>query len=69
FKNFIKVYINDVIIYNNKPKDYIYYLNAFFNLFDKIRFILNLKKTFFKYKSIKLFNFNINGKGILVIKD
>jgi len=46
---FVRVYINNFIIYLNSLKEYEYYLREVFKKLDSLRFLLAAKKLFFRY--------------------
>ena len=55
FKNFIKVYVDDLIIFSKNFELHIEHFRKFFQLLKKLRIIINLKKTFLNYLNVTLF--------------
>ena len=53
-KNFVKVYIDDLIIFSKDFDLYLEHLRKFFQLLKKLKIIINSKKTFLNYLNITL---------------
>ena len=61
--NFCSVYLNDVLIFNNKTQsEYCEYVNKMLNCLNKTELFLNIKKCKFKMIRIKYLEFIVNTK-------
>ena len=56
FQDFIKIYIDDIIIFFRILIKHFKYLRKFFILFRERRINLNFKKSFCEYSFVTLFN-------------
>ena len=75
FRNFCRVYIDNIIIFFKIFNDHVNYLRKLFSKLIKLRIILNVKKTFFNYfnvtllkQKIDVFDLSITKKRIVVVK-
>ena len=68
FKNFVKVYINDLIIFLKKFELHIEHFRKFFQLLKKLKIIINLKKTFLNYLNVILFEQKVDVFELFIIK-
>ena len=55
FKNFVKVYIDDLIIFSKNFELHIKHFRKLFQLLKKLKIIINLKKTFLNYLNVIFF--------------
>ena len=55
FKNFVKVYVDDLITFLKKFELHFKHLRKFFQLLKKLKIIINLKKIFLNYFNVTLF--------------
>ncbi|KAK3388443.1 hypothetical protein B0T20DRAFT_364679, partial [Sordaria brevicollis] len=69
YKNYYRVYINNIVIVNNIINKYIYYFNVIFFLFTSKNIILFLKKSYLGYFSVEFLNFYVDNFKIFIIKD
>ncbi|KAK3485052.1 uncharacterized protein B0T23DRAFT_327432, partial [Neurospora hispaniola] len=69
YKDYFKIYINNIVITSDLVKDYIKYLNTIFILFILKNIVLSLKKFYFGYPNVELLDFYINNFGLLIIKE
>ena len=60
FREFVKIYINDIVFFSTFLNQHIEHLNKDFQRFFKYNVILSFKKFFFEYLSIVLFNQILN---------
>ena len=60
YKVFVRVYVNNVIIFSYTLKKHITYLHIIFVLFESFNIILSFKKFFFDYFTVALLNQKIN---------
>ena len=60
FRDFVKIYINDIVFFSTFLNQHIEHLNKNFQRFFKYDVILNFKKSFFEYSSIILFDQIVN---------
>ena len=56
YKNFVKIYIDDLIVFSLIFKIYFIYLRKFFQLLLKLKIIISFQKIFFNYLNIILFD-------------
>ena len=55
FKNFVKVYIDDLMTFSKDFDLHFEHFRKFFQLLRKLRIIINSKKTFLNYFNVTLF--------------
>ena len=55
FKNFVKIYVDDLITFSKNFELYIKHFRKFFQLLKELRIIINSKKTFLNYSNVILF--------------
>ena len=60
FRDFVKIYINDIVFFSTFLNQHIKHLNKNFQRFFKYDVILSLKKSFFEYSLIVLFDQVVN---------
>jgi len=68
YKNFIRFYINDLIIFLKILNNHKQHLNTIWSLFDEIRISLNEVKTYLDYSSIILLEQQVNEFSITTFK-
>ncbi len=69
YREYCKVFIDNITIFSNFFKDYFEYLNSVFSLFQKKNIGFNIKKSFIRYPSIKLLGFHVDTLNIHSIED
>ncbi len=69
YREYCKVFIDDVIIFSDIFKDYIEYLNSVFSLFQEKNIGFNIEKSFIGYLFIELLRFYIDVLDIHSIED
>ena len=68
FRNFSRIYINDIIIFFKILDEYINYFSQIFQLFRNKKITLILIKLFFTYSSMILLKQRINNFEILIFE-
>ena len=68
FKDFVKIYIDNIIIHSRTLKKYLIYLRQLFNFFCNKRVNLITFKLYLKYSLIILLNQQINSLKITIIE-
>ena len=56
YKDFVKIYIDDLVVFSSIFEMHFIHLRKLFQLLLKLKMIINLKKTFFNYSNITLFD-------------
>ncbi|AEO58535.1 hypothetical protein MYCTH_2064750, partial [Thermothelomyces thermophilus ATCC 42464] len=69
YRYFVKVYIDNIIIFSKTEKEYLKYLYIIYKILDKAYIYINTTKSFIGYLAIKLLRYIINGKGITKTDD
>ena len=64
---FIRVYINNFIIYLNSLKEHKHYLRKVFKKLDSLRFLLAAKKLFLRYPLVIILGQKVNALGLALI--
>ena len=60
FRTFVKVYVNDIVMFNHSLKKHFRHLHQVFVLFDKLNIIFKSSKIYFDYIIISLLRQKIN---------
>ena len=60
FRNFARVYVNDIVVFSKFYDKHLFYLQSVFELFLKNKIFINLTKVFIDFSSVKLLNQNVN---------
>jgi len=66
---YIKVYVNDIVIFFNTLKEHLKHLYNVFNILDKMKICLLLKKFYLMYSFIQLLSQWINALNFTTLKD
>ncbi len=69
YREYYKVFIDNITIFSDFFKDYIEYLNSVFFLFQEMNMGFNTEKSFIGYPFIKLLGFYIDVLKIYSIKN
>ena len=69
YYNFIRCYINDIIIFSKTIEKYVKYLKIIFNLFFKKFIKLKLKKLFIDYLLVILLDYWVDNFNLFIIKE
>lgn len=51
---YVRVYMNDIVMFSNSVKEHVIHLQAIFELFVSLQICLSLKKTFLEYSFVTL---------------
>ena len=68
FYFFVKIYINNIVIFNHNLEKHLRYLNQIFVLFVKFNIVLKSSKTYLKYFTISLFEQKINRFELSIVQ-
>ncbi|AEO53445.1 hypothetical protein MYCTH_2049886, partial [Thermothelomyces thermophilus ATCC 42464] len=64
YHHFVRVYIDDIIIFNKIEEEYLEYLYTIYKILDKAHIYIGIAKSFIRYLAIRLLRYIINDKGI-----
>ena len=62
-RNFVRVYINDIVIFSNTPEKYIRHLKIVLKIIDENRLNISAAKSFVGYLYVRLLRLIVNGTG------
>ncbi len=66
---YIKIYVNDIVIFFNMLKKHLNHLYNIFNILNKMKICLSLKKFYLAYLSVQLLNQQIDALSFITLKD
>jgi len=66
---YIKIYINDIVIFFNTLKEHLNHLHNIFNILNKMKICLLLKKFYLAYLSVQLLSQQINALSLATLED
>ncbi len=66
---YIKVYVNDIVIFFNMLKEHLNYLYNVFDILDKMKIYFLLKKFYLTYLFIQLLSQQVNALSLVTLKD
>ncbi|AEO55087.1 hypothetical protein MYCTH_2054232, partial [Thermothelomyces thermophilus ATCC 42464] len=66
---FVKVYINDIIIFSKIEEEYLKYLYTIYEILNKAYIYISVAKSFIGYLAVRLLRYIVNGKGITKTDD
>ncbi|AEO57335.1 hypothetical protein MYCTH_2061788, partial [Thermothelomyces thermophilus ATCC 42464] len=69
YYHFIRVYINDIIIFSKIEEEYLEYLYTIYKILNKAYIHISITKSFIGYLAIRLLRYIVNGKGITKTDD
>ncbi|KAK1777237.1 hypothetical protein QBC45DRAFT_331153, partial [Copromyces sp. CBS 386.78] len=69
YKEYYRIYIDDIVITSNIIEEYFTYLYIIFKLFASKNIVLALKKLYFGYPNIELLGFCVDLLSFLIIKE
>ncbi|AEO58554.1 hypothetical protein MYCTH_2063115, partial [Thermothelomyces thermophilus ATCC 42464] len=69
YYHFIKVYINNIIIFGKIKEEYPKYLYIIYRILNKAYIHISTIKFFIRYLAIRLLRYIVNGKGIIKTDD
>ncbi|KHE81430.1 hypothetical protein GE21DRAFT_1215802, partial [Neurospora crassa] len=61
---FVRIYINNIIVFSKTVKEYFKYLRIVLGIINKYYIYISINKSFVKYPLIKLLSYIVNGEGI-----
>ncbi|AEO53726.1 hypothetical protein MYCTH_2050101, partial [Thermothelomyces thermophilus ATCC 42464] len=64
YRHFVRVYINDIIIFSKIEEEYLEYLYTVYEISNKAYIYISIAKSFIGYLAIRLLRYVINSKGI-----
>jgi len=67
--NFVKSYVNNVVVYSSILKEHLRYLNKIFKLFKRIKIVIKSSKIFLDYFIIALLDQKINNLEFIIAKN
>ena len=69
YREFVKFYINDIVVFNKILKKHLQHLQKILNLFREMNITLKSSKTFLNYLSIVLFEQKIDNLKLIILKN
>ncbi|AEO53562.1 hypothetical protein MYCTH_2050269, partial [Thermothelomyces thermophilus ATCC 42464] len=66
---FVRVYINNIIIFSKTEEEYLKHLYTVYEILDKAHIYIGVAKSFAGYLAIRLLRYIINGEGITKTDD
>lgn len=69
FKEFCRIYIDDIVIFSRTLNKHIEHFYKIFNLFNRFYINLSSTKSFFEHFTIQLLNFKVNVFDLFTIKE
>ena len=69
FKKFIRIYINNIIIFSRTFQDHLQHFKKMFIFLKKLHIILNLKKSYFEFLIINLFDQKVSSLELIIIQN
>ena len=69
YRNFVRAYVNDIIMFSNSLENHLRYLNQIFVLFKRMNIIFKNNKIFLDYFIISLFEQRIDNLTLIIAID
>ena len=69
YRHFVKIYINDIVIFFNTLKKYLKHLTLIFALFKKYNIVIKTFKIYFNYFIIVLLNQRVNNFDLFIVEN
>ncbi len=66
---YIRIYVNNIVIFFNMLKEHLKHLYNIFDILDKMKIYLSLKKFYLTYLFIQLLNQQIDALSLATLKD
>jgi len=66
---YIRIYVNDIVIFFNTLKEHLNHLHNIFDILDKMRICFLLKKFYLAYLFIQLLSQQIDALSLITLKD
>ncbi|KHE78858.1 hypothetical protein GE21DRAFT_1222321, partial [Neurospora crassa] len=64
YQYFVRVYINDIIIFSKTAEEHFEYFRIVLSIIDKYYIYIGADKSFIEYPLVKLLNYIIDRKGV-----
>lgn len=68
YRRFVKVFINDIVIYFDIEEEYLEHLTRILTLLREINLSLLVKKSFLRYSLVELLKHRVNDLEMIIIK-
>ena len=68
YREFVRTYMNDIVIFNKTFDEHLFYLNIIFQLFKRMNIVIKSIKTYLNYFSIALLDQKINSLNFITIE-
>ncbi|KAK4031221.1 hypothetical protein C8A01DRAFT_21529, partial [Parachaetomium inaequale] len=65
YKSFVRVYIDNIIIFSKTPKEYLRYIAIVLEIFDKACIYISVLKSFASYPIVRLLSYIVNSKRVI----
>ncbi|AEO56283.1 hypothetical protein MYCTH_2056182, partial [Thermothelomyces thermophilus ATCC 42464] len=69
YYHFIRVYINDIMIFSKIEEEYLKHLYTVYKILDKAYIYISIAKSFIGYLAVRLLRYIVNSKGIAKTDD
>ena len=69
FKEFCRVYIDDIIIFSKTLNEHIEHFHKIFELFDRLHISLSSTKSFLEYLTIQFLNLKVDAFDLFTLKE
>jgi len=66
---YIRVYVDDIVIFFNMLKEHLKHLHNIFDVLDKMRIYLSLKKFYLAYLSVQLLSQQVDALSLITSED
>ena len=67
YRHFVKIYVDDIVVFFNSLKKHLRHFNQIFILFKRMNIALKFIKTFLKYFTISLLNQRVNSLNLIIV--
>ena len=68
YREFVRTYMNDIVIFNKTLDEHLFHLNIIFQLFKRMNIVIKSIKTYLNYFSIALLNQKMNNLNFITIE-
>ena len=69
YRDFIKTYVNDIVMFNKTLNEHLKHLIKVFNLFERINIAIKFFKIYLDYSSVTLLNQKMNSLELIIAKE
>ncbi len=66
---YIRIYVNNIVIFFNMLEEHLNHLHNIFNILDKMKICFLLKKFYLAYLSVQLLSQQIDALSLMTLKD